>query len=59
MEFLVVFAPPSIYQRAFNGTSMSHRGHRGWGRLPSSRITAVSLTCRCQKCTLIAVRVDA
>ena len=42
-----------------NGTSMSHRGHRGWGRSTSSRITTMSLTCRCQKCTLIAVRVNA
>ena len=34
-------------------------GHRGWGRVPSSRITTVSLTCRCQKCNHIAVFVNA
>ena len=34
--------------RAFHGTSMSHRGHRGWGRFPSSNITMVSLIFRCQ-----------
>ena len=42
-----------------HGTSMSHRGHRGWGRLPSSSTTTVSLTCRCQNCTIIVVRVNA
>ena len=28
------------------GTSMSHWGHRGWGRFPSSSIITVSWTCR-------------
>ena len=32
--------------RAFHGTSMPHRVHHGWGRLPSSRITKVSLACQ-------------
>ena len=45
--------------RAFNGTSMTHRGHHGWERLTSYRITTVFLTGQCQKCTLIAVHVDA
>ena len=45
--------------RAFHGTSMSHMGHRGWGRFPSSRITTVFLTCQYQKCTFISVRVYA
>ena len=45
--------------RAFRGTSMSHMGNLGWGRFPPSRITTVSLTCRCYKCTLISVCVDA
>ena len=35
-------------------TWRSHRGHRGRGRLPSSKITTVSWTCRCTKCTRIA-----
>ena len=30
-----------------HGTKMLHRGHRGWGMLPSSSITMVSWTCRC------------
>ena len=42
---------------AFLGTCRSHRGHRGWGRLPSSSSTTVSWTCRCTKCTRIAVLV--
>ena len=29
------------------------------GGVPSFRITMVSLTCQCQKCTLIVIRVDA
>ena len=36
----------------------SHRGHRGRGRLPSSSINTVSCTCRCMKCTRIAVLDD-
>ena len=47
---------PFIY---LHGIIMSHRGHRVWGGFPSSSITTVSLTCRCQKCTLISVCVDA
>ena len=42
-----------------HGTRMSHRGHRGWGRFTYSSITTVSLTCRFQKCTLVAVHVNA
>ena len=38
-----------------HGTRMLNRGHRGWGRLTSSSITPVSRTCRCQKCTRIAI----
>ena len=43
--------------RSRHGTIMSHRGHCGWGRFPSSKITTVSQTCRYQKCTSIAIRV--
>ena len=39
------------------GTSMLHRGYHGWGRFHSSSITMVSRTCRCQKVTLMSVRV--
>ena len=39
------------------GTRMSHWGHRGWGRFPSSKIATVSRTCRCIKLTYIAVLV--
>ena len=38
---------------------MSHRGHRGWGRFPSSKITTVSRTFWCRKWTRIAVLVAA
>ena len=41
------------------GPSMSDRGHCRWWRLPSSSITTFSWTCRCQKCTHMAVRVVA
>ena len=34
---------------------MSHRAHRGWEKFPSSKITTVLRTCRCTKCTRIAV----
>ena len=42
---------------ALRGTCMSHLEHRGWGKFPSSSITTVSRTCRCTKCTHIAVLV--
>ena len=45
--------------RAYHVTSISHRGHHGWGRFPSSRITTVSMTCRCQKFAIITVCVNA
>ena len=45
--------------RAFHGTSMSYRGQCGLGVLHSYRITTVYLTCWFQKCTSIAVQVDA
>ena len=38
---------------------MSHRGHRGWGRFPTYKMTTVSRTCRCRKWTSIAVLVAA
>ena len=41
------------------GTSMPHQGHRGWGRFPSPKMTTVSRTCRCRKCTCIAVLIAA
>ena len=41
----------------FHSTSISHRGHRGWGRLPSSSITTVSQAFQCNKCTRITVQV--
>ena len=45
----------SIHQ----GNSMSHRGYRGWGRFPYSKMTTVSRKFRCIKCTSISVLVDA
>ena len=39
--------------------SMSHQGHRGWGRFPVSKTTTVSQTCRCRKWTRIDVLVAA
>ena len=45
--------------RIRQGTSMSHQGHHGWGRFTSAKMTMVSRTCRCQKCTRIAVLVAA
>ena len=47
--------PYSVLQ----GTSMLHQGHRGWGMFPSSKMTTVSRTCRCIKCTRIAFLVAA
>ena len=44
---------------ALQGNSMSHRGHRGWGRFPTYKMTTVSRTCRCRKWTSIAVLVAA
>ena len=41
------------------GTSMLHRGHRGWGGGSSSKMTMVSRTCRYIKCTRIAILVTA
>ena len=38
---------------------MLHRGHRGRGMFPSSKMTTVSRTCRCRKCTRISVLVAA
>ena len=38
---------------------MSHWGHRGWGRFTSSKMTTVSRTCRCRKCTRINVLITA
>ena len=43
--------------RSRHDTIMLHRGHRGWGRFPSSGITTVSRTCRCHKFTRMAVHV--
>ena len=42
-----------------HGSSMLHRGHHGWGRFPSSSITTVYWTCRCQNFIRMAVRVAA
>ena len=50
-----VCLPFSVLQE----TSMLHRGHRRWGRFPSSKMTTVSRTCRCIKCTHIAFLVAA
>ena len=36
---------------------MSYRGHCGWERFPSSKMTTASRTCQCRKCTLIVVLV--
>ena len=41
-----------------HGNSMSQRGHSGWRRFPSSSVSMVSRTCRCQKCTRMAVRIS-
>ena len=38
---------------------MSHLGHRGWGRLPSSSIITVSQTFLCREFILVAFHVDA
>ena len=38
---------------------MLHWGHRGWGVFPSFKMTTVSRTCRCIKCTHISVLVAA
>ena len=40
------------------GTSMSHQGHQGWGRFLYSKMTTVSMTLQCRKCTRIAVLVS-
>ena len=45
--------------RVAHGTSIPQRGHRGWGRLPFSRMTTVSLTCLCRKYILSAALVAA
>ena len=45
--------------RSLQGTRMSHRLHHGWGRFTSYRMTTVSRTCRCRKCTRIDVLVAA
>ena len=37
--------------RTTHGTRISQRGHHGWGRLPSSNMTKVYLTCMGNKCT--------
>ena len=42
-----------------HSNSMSHLGHHGWVVFPSSKMTTVSSTCRCMKCTRIAVLVAA
>ena len=42
-----------------HNTSMLHRGHCGWGRLPSPSITMVSCTCQFHKCTLMVIHVAA
>ena len=39
------------------GTRMLHWGHHGWGRFTPSKVTTVYRTCRCRKCTRIAVLV--
>ena len=36
---------------------MLHQAHHGWRKFPSSRTTTMSRTCRCKKCTRIAVLV--
>ena len=38
---------------------MTHQEHCGWGRFPLSKMTTISRTCRCRKCTNIAVLVVA
>ena len=48
-----------ILFRARHGTSMSHRGHHGWGRFHFSKITTVSQTCRYQICNPMAVHIAA
>ena len=45
--------------RENQGIRMFQWGHRGWGMLPSSKLTTVSRTCWWKKCTCIAVFVDA
>ena len=45
--FLHCAVRPCIPLKDHHDTSMSHRRHRGWGRLPSSSIATVSRTCRC------------
>ena len=35
----------------------AYNWHRGWEKFPSSKITTVSIVCRCRKCTYIAVLV--
>ena len=37
--------------KATHSTSMSQRGHHGWGRFPYSTMITVSRTWRCTKCT--------
>ena len=58
-SFLHCAVRQCILFRARYGTIMSHRGNRGWGGFPSSSITMVSQTCRCHKCTHMAVRISA
>ena len=41
------------------GTIISHWGHLGWGRFLYSKMTTVSRTYRCRKCTNISVLVAA
>ena len=50
---MVVFCP----FRSGQVTSMSHRVHHGWGRLPSSSIITVYQTRRCKKRTHIDFRI--
>ena len=42
-----------------HGTKILHQGQRGWGWFPYSRITTVSCTWRCTKCTWRLVRIAA
>ena len=61
-EWVALHPMIEVYEgegREVNSTKMSHIGHHGWQRFPSSIITTFSWTCRCQKCIHIVVRVAA
>ena len=57
--FLHCAVHPCIPLKYRNGTIISHRRHRGWGRLPSSSITTLSRAGWCQKCTYMVIHAAA